>query len=45
MSHLVSQRIEFLKQWLVGTEEGDVCAGSIKKPEEIEEAMKKRKSN
>lgn len=27
---LILQRIEFLKQWIVGVEEGDVCGGSQK---------------
>ncbi len=30
MSHLTIQRIETLKHWLKGVEEGDVCAGSMK---------------
>lgn len=27
---LTLQRVEFLKQWLVGSEEGEVCRGSVK---------------
>lgn len=37
---LTLQRIEYLKQWLIGIEEGDVCSGSIKMPNEIQEAIK-----
>lgn len=33
------QRIEYLKGWLAGIEEGDVCAGSIKRPDDIKEAL------
>lgn len=29
MTRFTQQRTEFLKQWLQGTEEGDVCSGSI----------------
>jgi uncharacterized protein YecT (DUF1311 family) len=31
MAQLTTQRIEVLNQWIVGVEEGDVCAGSITK--------------
>jgi len=36
---LTLQRIEYLKQWLEGIEEGDVCSGSIKRPSQIKEAL------
>jgi uncharacterized protein YecT (DUF1311 family) len=32
---LTTERVVALKAWLVGTEEGNVCAGSIKRPEDI----------
>lgn len=38
---LTLQRVEYLKQWLEGVEEGDVCSGSIKRPSEINEAINK----
>jgi uncharacterized protein YecT (DUF1311 family) len=38
---LTLQRIEYLKQWLTGIGEGDVCSGSISRPYSIEEAIKK----
>ncbi len=38
---LTLQRVEYLKQWLEGVEEGDVCSGSIKRPDEINEAINK----
>lgn len=34
------ERIEFLKQWLTGIEEGDVCSGSIKRPSQIHDILK-----
>ena len=37
---LTLQRIAYLKQWLVGIEEGDVCSGSIKRPSDIRDAIK-----
>jgi uncharacterized protein YecT (DUF1311 family) len=36
------QRIAYLKQWLTGTEEGDVCAGSILRQDSIHDAMNKK---
>ncbi|HED33095.1 MAG TPA: DUF1311 domain-containing protein [Gammaproteobacteria bacterium] len=38
---LTLQRIEYLKQWLEGIEEGDVCSRSIKQPYQIREAFGK----
>ncbi|MFI3199800.1 MAG: lysozyme inhibitor LprI family protein [Methylococcaceae bacterium] len=38
---LTMQRVEFLKQWLNGEEEGDVCQGSIMNDRKITELMKK----
>lgn len=40
---LTLQRIAYLKQWLAGIEEGDVCSGSIKRPDEIRDALKSKK--
>lgn len=37
-TELTTQRISFLKQWLSGIEEGDVCSGSIKTPTQIQAA-------
>ena len=37
---LILQRVEYLKQWLVGVEEGDVCSGSIMRPDQIRKAIK-----
>jgi len=37
---LTLQRVEYLKQWLTGIEEGDVCSGSINTPEQIHKAIK-----
>jgi len=37
---LTLQRVEYLKKWLVGIGEGDVCSGSIKRPFQIEELIK-----
>jgi uncharacterized protein YecT (DUF1311 family) len=34
-AELTAQRTQQLRPWLQGIEEGDVCAGSIKRPEEI----------
>lgn len=34
-TELTTQRIGFLKQWLSGIEEGDVCSGSVKTPQQI----------
>jgi uncharacterized protein YecT (DUF1311 family) len=34
-AELTQERTQQLKPWLKGIEEGDVCAGSIKRPEEI----------
>lgn len=31
MTQLTNERIKTLKVWLVGTKEGDVCAGSVKR--------------
>ena len=42
---LTIQRIEYLKQWLVGISEGDVCSGSIKKPFIIQSTIKNITSN
>jgi uncharacterized protein YecT (DUF1311 family) len=30
LTQLTTERITTLKQWLDGTEEGDVCAGSVR---------------
>ncbi|WP_319380547.1 lysozyme inhibitor LprI family protein [Thiomicrorhabdus sp.] len=38
---LTLQRVEYLKKWLEGIEEGDVCSGSIKRPDEIHHAINK----
>ena len=35
-ANLTTERVATLKQWLEGTEEGDVCAGSIKRPEDLQ---------
>jgi len=40
---LTFQRIVFLKQWLNGIEEGDICSGSIKTPAQITEALQSKK--
>ena len=37
-TELTTQRISFLKQWLSGIEEGDVCSGSVKTPAQLEAA-------
>jgi uncharacterized protein YecT (DUF1311 family) len=37
---LTLQRVEYLKQWLTGIDEGDVCSGSISRPYIIEKAIK-----
>ena len=37
---LTTQRISFLKQWISGSEEGDICSGSVKTPAQITEALK-----
>jgi uncharacterized protein YecT (DUF1311 family) len=37
---LTTQRIGFLKQWISGIEEGDICSGSVKTPAQITEALK-----
>ncbi len=34
-AELTQQRSKELRQWLTGIEEGDVCCGSIKTPEEL----------
>jgi uncharacterized protein YecT (DUF1311 family) len=34
LASLTTQRVEQLKQWLTGVEEGDVCAGSVRPKEE-----------
>jgi uncharacterized protein YecT (DUF1311 family) len=39
-SKLTIERILFLKQWLIGVKEGDVCSGSIKQPYEIRQYNK-----
>jgi uncharacterized protein YecT (DUF1311 family) len=41
---LTIQRIEFLKQWLIGVEEGDVCSGS-KQPKNTIKAVNKEKKH
>jgi uncharacterized protein YecT (DUF1311 family) len=38
---LTMQRTEFLKQWLNGKEEGDVCQGSIMNERKIKDLLKK----
>lgn len=35
------QRVEYLKKWLAGAKEGNVCSGSIKRPDDINKALKK----
>ncbi len=40
-TRLTMQRAEFLKQWLNGEEEGDVCMGSIMNNRKIKESLKK----
>lgn len=32
---LTNQRSKELREWLVGIEEGDVCSGSVKRPEDL----------
>lgn len=39
-ARLTLERVVQLKQWLVGAEEGDICAGSLKRPFEIEKQLK-----
>lgn len=41
MTRLTMQRAEFLKKWLNGEEEGDVCTGSIMNDRKIKELMEK----
>ena len=43
LSTITKERVEQLKQWLKGTEEGDSCAGSIKTKEELQEIIKNKK--
>ncbi|AZG74781.1 lysozyme inhibitor LprI family protein [Shewanella livingstonensis] len=35
------QRVEYLKKWLAGVKEGDVCSGSIKGTDDINDSLKK----
>ncbi len=35
LAALTEQRTDQLRVWLQGTEEGDVCAGSVKQPDEL----------
>lgn len=38
-TQLTLQRVEFLKRWLAGSEEGDVCSGSILNSWSIKESL------
>jgi uncharacterized protein YecT (DUF1311 family) len=38
-TQITLQRVEFLKRWLVGSEEGEVCSGSIMNSSSIEEVL------
>ncbi len=40
-TYLTLQRVVFLKRWLAGSEEGDVCMGSLMLDWSIKEALKK----
>ena len=40
-TQLTLQRAEFLKRWLKGAEEGDVCQGSIMNDQKLKELLKK----
>ena len=39
-ARLTLERVVQLKQWLKGVEEGDVCAGSLKRPYDIQTLLK-----
>ena len=39
-ARLTFQRVEFLKRWLVGVEEGDVCSGSQMNQWQLKEILK-----
>jgi uncharacterized protein YecT (DUF1311 family) len=41
-ANITIQRVIELKRWLRGVREGDVCAGSVKRPDAIQENLKKR---
>jgi len=43
-TELTLQRVAFLKRWLVGTEEGDVCSGSLMFGWRLKEAQSKLSS-
>jgi uncharacterized protein YecT (DUF1311 family) len=43
LTELTLQRIAYLKLWLEGIEEGDVCNGSVKRPAQIRDALEKLK--
>jgi uncharacterized protein YecT (DUF1311 family) len=38
-AQLTLQRTEYLKRWLIGKEDGDVCSGSQKREWQLEEAL------
>jgi len=39
-AQLTLQRTEYLKRWLIGKEDGDVCSGSQKREWQLEEILK-----
>ena len=43
MAEITTERVKELKQWIDGTEEGDVCSGSIKTKDELKEIERKNK--
>jgi uncharacterized protein YecT (DUF1311 family) len=38
ITKITQERVEFLRQWLIGVEEGDVCSGSIRLDWQLQEA-------
>lgn len=38
-TQLTLERVAFLKKWLIGSEEGDACSGSLKNEESVKEAL------
>lgn len=38
-TQLTLERVSFLKKWLIGSEEGDVCSGSIINGWSVKEAL------
>ena len=41
-AELTEQRTKQLREWLTGIEEGDVCAGSVKTPEDLKQSSVNR---